>query len=145
MDHSDESVSDDGFVSSLLSDVDRQWLDKHLATIRRLIILEAVRNARDRDSDTPEGLDVAEAARRFAPGKKYPVGTLWERTKTSLSGITLVSAVLAIVFGILGILVGRAHLTDAGTTSAYFDIAKLFAGAIVGSAGAGALRSARQD
>jgi hypothetical protein len=60
--------------------------------------------AKGRSLQSPEGLDVAEAARRFAPGVRFPAEpSLWERTKGSLSGITVVSAVLAVVFGVLGV------------------------------------------
>jgi len=128
--------------SSPLTPVEEQMLDNHLKRIRKLIVQEAVRIAKDRGvqpPDPPEELDVAEAAKRFAPGKKFPEDALWQRTKSSLSGITLVSALLAVVFGILGALVNYGHLANAGSSTAYFDIAKLFAGAIVGSTGAGAV------
>jgi hypothetical protein len=128
-----------------LSKVDEQWLDVHLERIRFLIVDEAIRIAKDRDVQAPEGLDVAEAAKRFAPGVRFPAEpSLWARTTSSLSGVTVVSAILALLFGIMGILVGRGELTYAGTTSAYFDIAKLFAGAIVGSTGAGVALGARR-
>ena len=124
---------------SHLTSVEEQMLDNHLERIRKLIIDEAIRIARDRGAQVavpPEELDVAEAAKRFAPGRKFPEDALWQRTKNSLSGITLVSAALAVVFGILGALVNYGHLANAGSGTAYFDIAKLFAGAVVGSTGA---------
>ena len=131
--------------SSLLNDVHEQWLDIHLNRIRTLIADEARRIARDRGAQATEGLDVAEAARRFAPGVKFPAEpSLWQKTTASLSAITVVSAVLAVVFAILGVLVSHGQLTYAGATAGYFDIAKLFAGAIVGSTSAGVALSARQ-
>jgi hypothetical protein len=134
--------------SSPLTRVEEEMLDNHLNRIRRLIVDEAVRIARDRGvqpPQPPEELDVAEAAKRFAPGKKVPEDALWQRTKNSLSGITMVSALLAVVFGILGALVNYGHLANAGNSTAYFDIAKLFAGAVVGSTGAGAVIGARRE
>jgi hypothetical protein len=130
--------------TSTLSKVDEEWLDIHLKRIRKLITEEALRIARDRDAKAPEGLDVAEAAKRFAPGVRFPAEpSFWARTMASLNGVTVVSAVLALLFGIMGVLVGRGYLGAAGTTSGYFDITKLFAGAIVGSTSAGVL-GARQ-
>src|SRR5271165_2016883 len=108
-------------ASLTLTKVDEQWLDVHLKRIRTLITDEAIRIAKDRDTQVPEGLDVAEAAKRFAPGVRFPAEpSLWARTTSSLSGVTVVSAVLALLFGVMGILVGRGQLTYAGTTSAYF-------------------------
>lgn len=131
-----------------LTPVEEQMLDNHLKRIRKLIVEEAVRIAKDRGvqpPQSPEELDVAEAAKRFAPGKKFPEDALWQRTKSSLSGITLVSALLAVIFGILGALVNSGHLANAGNSTAYFDIAKLFAGAVVGSTGAGAVIGSRRE
>jgi hypothetical protein len=129
-----------------LSKVDEQWLDIHLRRIRKLIADEAIRLAKDRNVQAPEGLDVAEAAKSFAPGVRFPAEpSLWARTKASLSGVTMVSAVMVLLFGIMGILVGQGQLASAGTSSAYFDIAKLFAGAIVGSTGAGVVLSGRRN
>jgi hypothetical protein len=128
-----------------LSQVDEEWLDIHLRRIRKLITDDAFRIANARHAQAPEGLDVAEATRRFAPGKKFPADGLWARTQASLSGVTVVSAVMVFLFGLMGILVGRGQLAYAGTASAYFDIAKLFAGAIVGSTGAGAVLDARRN
>ena len=129
-----------------LDPVNEKFLDTHLQRIRKLIVDEAWRIAKDRSVQDPEGMDVAEAARKFAPGIKFPAEpSLWERTKGSLSGVTVVSAALAVVFGFLGVWVAGGHLAEAGSYNAYFDIAKLFAGAIVGSTGAGIMRGARHE
>lgn len=125
-------------VTSPLSKVDQQWLDNHLELIRQLITQEAFRTAGERELQSPNGLDVAEAAKRFAPGAKFPdEPSFSERIKSSLSGITLVSALLAVVFGVLGVLQQQ-------NQAAYFDIVKLFAGAIVGSTGAGVALASRR-
>jgi len=124
-------------VTSPLGETDRQWLDDHLRRIRKLITDEAIRAAKDRGVEPPEGLDVAEAAKRFAPGVRFPDEPSFpKRVLASLSGITVVSAVLAIVFWFLGW--WQQGQGDASAASAaYFDIVKLFAGAVVGSTGAG--------
>jgi hypothetical protein len=132
--------------ASPLDPVNEKFLDTHLLRIRQLIVDEARRIAKDRSVQRPEGMDVAEAARKFAPGVQFPAEpSLWERTKGSLSGVTVVSAVLAVVFGLLGVWVARGHLGEAGSYTAYFDIAKLFAGAIVGSTGAAIVRGPRHE
>jgi len=56
----------------------------------------------------------------------------------SITGLMVVSAVMALAFGGLGAW-GLSSLADsklAGATSGFLDIAKLFAGALVGAAGA---------
>ena len=124
-------------VTSPLSKIDEQWLNDHLERIRKLITDEAVRAANFRGADHAEGLDVAMAAKTYAPGDKFrDEPKFFERIGASLSGITLVSALLAVVFGFIGWL----RPTDA----AYFDIVKLFAGAVVGSTGAGVALTFRQ-
>ena len=129
--------------TSRLSKNDEQWLNDHLNRIRKLIIDEAFRRARDRDADAarPEGLDVAEAARRFAPGLRFPE-PFRERILASLSGMTLVSAALALVFGVIGVI--GVLKGNAASATPYFDIVKLFAGAIVGSTGAGVVLASRR-
>jgi hypothetical protein len=71
----------------------------------------------------------------YAPGDPYPVNLpWWSRVLESISGVTLLSAILAVAFGFIGL-----YLTTKGaqgTATGYFDTMKLFAGAIVGSAGA---------
>jgi len=130
---------------STLNNVDEQWLDTHLKRVRSLIAEEAKRIEKDRGAEAPEGLDAAEGTRRFAPGVKFPAApSLCQKTTASLSAITVVSAVLAVVFAFLRVFVSRGQLASAGTTAGYFDIAKLFAGAIVGSTRASVVLSARQ-
>jgi hypothetical protein len=128
----------------ILSESDEQWLDDHLRRIRKLITDEAIRAAKDRDFQCtePEVLDVADAAKRFAPGVRFPdEPSFIERIGASLSGITFVSALLAIVFGLIGLLQPAGSTT---TTAACFDIVKLFAGAVVGSTGAGVALASRR-
>ena len=104
------------------------WLTEHLDEIRRKIVNRSIELASLADSKVVRPAEVARAASQFAPGG--PVrGSNWfvERVLSSLSGITVVAALLAVIFGWLGIYTGQA---------VYFDIVKLFAGTVLGSAGA---------
>jgi hypothetical protein len=58
-----------------------------------------------------------------------------QRITSSISGITVISAILATIFG------GIAALNLAGSENvqAFIDIAQVFAGAVVGSTGAAAV------
>jgi hypothetical protein len=61
----------------------------------------------------------------------------WRRSLLrSISGVTIIAAVLAIVFGVLG-------FVGVGGTSGFLDISKIFAGAIVGSTATGAAAEVR--
>jgi hypothetical protein len=115
-----------------------QWLDSHLADIRKLIVDEARRRSREGGDGRLRPLDVSEAAKLFAPGKQWPPDlTFWKRIGASISGVTLMSALLAIVFGIAGIYLA---VQNESAAAPYFDITKIFAGAIVGSTAVGTLR-----
>ncbi len=82
---------------------------------------------------------VFDAAKEYAPGPRIPEcppaedPPLWHRLLSGITGITLVSAILAIAFGVLALV--NIGLADA-QRSTLLDIAKLLAGAIVGSTGA---------
>ncbi len=123
------------------------WLDDHLASIRAQIIKEARYLAKKSERERLEPLDVAEAARQFAPGKRFPgEPKFWQRIGSSISAITLVSAILAVLFGTIGALLNhRTPEIQAGSPSGYFDIAKLFAGAVVGSSGANLAAAFRKE
>ncbi len=93
--------------------------------------------------DMPSTKNLAQAAFEYAPGKSGPMQKGWgERIWTALSSlfssIIFLSALLAVTFGILG-LSGAAGGGDSTTTQGFLDIAKIFAGAVVGSAGASAV------
>ncbi|MGI0016059.1 MAG: hypothetical protein ACREBU_21775 [Nitrososphaera sp.] len=59
----------------------------------------------------------------------------WKRILTSVSEVTIISMIMVVVFGILGIF---------AKGEGYSDIAKIFAGAIVGSAGGSLIAEARK-
>jgi hypothetical protein len=121
---------------SLVSPAD-QWLDGHLAKIKTTIMSDAKKLASD--SNVTEEMAVAEAARSYAPGN--PISSLkpipfWSRIGESITGVTLASVLLAIVFGCLAAL-------NKENSERWLDVVKLFAGAIVGSVGATAVASSR--
>ena len=124
-------------TESALSKVDNQWLDGYLDSLRKTIEIEA-RDIGSGRRGGPNGLDVAEAARRYAPGQKFPAEpTFSQRLAGQLSGITFVCAILAVVFG------GIAYFLP-DQRAACFDIIKIFAGAIVGSTGATVVTASRR-
>ena len=112
-----------------------QWLDEHLDTLRQSIFKEASSRAKAKGHDEPEPRDIAQAALLFAPGDPSPpYDRFYSLTKIGITGVTLVSSLLAIAFGLIGMYQTRAG--NAQMASGAFDIAKIFAGAIVGSTGA---------
>ncbi len=115
-------------------------LDEHFDNLRKKILDQAANLAeQDERKDKIEPRDVWEAVKLYAPGDfVFPQKTIL-RPRSVVDvifswtpSITTVSALLAITFGVIGWRAG----TGAGTAGASaFDIAKVFAGAIVGSAG----------
>jgi hypothetical protein len=122
-----------------LSDGAKAFLDGHLAKVRERIIEEA---AKQSDSSIQplalEPMALADAAKSFAPGDLVPVSSgrtsIWQRLFDPISGMTLVCALLAVVFGVLGLWAQKNAKADA---QSWLDVAKVFAGAVVGSTGAG--------
>ena len=109
-----------------------EWLQEHLNIVRDKIVDEALELAKSEGRQKIEPKDIAEASKRFAPGVEFPEPIVvkerrfTEKIFSSISAITIVSAILAIIFGILGVW---------KTSQSAFDIAKIFAGAVVGSTG----------
>jgi hypothetical protein len=94
------------------------------------------------------GMDMALAIKDFEDGHPAPLPPAsppppsWgSRVLESISGVTIISTLLAFAFGILGVL---AYTQNIGNKDSYLDIAKLFAGAIVGSTGATAVAAAKR-
>ena len=106
------------------------WLAEHLDDVRTKIIGEAESLAATEGRDQVRPTDIARATSKFAPGG--PVRGSWfaDRVLGSLSGVSVVAALLAVVFGALGVYTNQ---------TAYFDLVKLFAGTVLGSAGATAV------
>jgi hypothetical protein len=95
-----------------------------------------------------EGIELGDLASAYS---KHVKGELVERERFSrlseffnrvfgsISGLTIISAILAITFGYLGYL-----SRDSPNHVGLYDIAKIFAGAVVGSTGAAAISNRKQ-
>src|SRR5215208_1852782 len=70
--------------------------------------------------------DVAQASFEYAPGRRFPEGEsateakLWQRITSSITGLTIVTAILAVTFGLLGL----SDVANASTTQGFLDISK---------------------
>jgi len=123
-----------------LSNASREWLGEHFQSVQKRILQDAKALAQSDGREEILPTDVATAAGRYAPGHPFPEFTsIWHRFASSISGITVVSAVLAVVFGLLGAMF--TYKSNGYSDGGYFDIVKLFAGAVVGSTGAGLART----
>jgi hypothetical protein len=109
-----------------------RWLNEHLDSVKVKIIEEAGKISKAPSEGKIEVMAVSDAAKKYAPGGPFELqnDSVWRRIFEPISGLTLVSAVLAVTFGWLGL-----RATGA-MQQGWLDIAKIFAGAIVGSAGA---------
>jgi hypothetical protein len=91
------------------------------------------------------------AISQIAPGERVDSFTdeesipFWHRFASAVSPITLISSFLTVVFAAFGLLVLRYGTTgkDSLNGAACLDIAKIFAGVIVGSASVAAVSSTR--
>ena len=112
-----------------------QWLADRIQNRATLIASQQGRDMETRD--------LAQACSELAPGDPFPQEqSLGQRITSSITGITLVSAILAIVFGAIGFAVLRWGGTQgADSVKTFIDIAQIFAGAVVGSTGAAAISS----
>lgn len=124
----------------ILSQAEQAWLDEHLKAIEQKI-KDAAREIAQANGRTNEitPMDVSEATRLYAPGDRVITSRReisWGgRILDSISGVTLISGLLAVAFGVIGFL---ATGSSPGSPSpGWIDIAKIFAGAVVGSTGAG--------
>ena len=128
-----------------LHDGTKLWLQEHLDEIKKKI--EARAEKIISGDGLSEQMAVAKAAGEFAPGHEFiqpkepPPIPFWSRISESFSGITLVSAALVVIFGLLGFYDHSAP----DSAQRWLDIAKIFAGAVVGSAGASVISGTRKS
>jgi hypothetical protein len=132
------------------SELTSKVIEEQLNKIRERILKEAEASAASEDRDGPELEDIASAYLKYVPGTKaykerYPsllsiLGAFTERVFSSVTGLTLVTAILAVVFGILGF-----RATDTSTRAGFLDICKILAGAVVGSTGTAAVGATRRQ
>jgi hypothetical protein len=129
------------------SETTTKVIDEQLEKVKGMILAEA-KNLAAKESREEVGLeDIASAYLKLVQGTrlyedKAPrfgvLPLLINRVFSSISGLTIVSAILAIVFGYLG-------YRSPANQSGLYDIAKIFAGAVVGSTGATAASNIRRD
>src|SRR5947209_2622228 len=106
-----------------LSNDQLQQVDVHLAQVKRQIIAAA--DAAERDGGPIDIPQLGSILSTFSRTKPIPVAeSAWAQI-IAVPGIIWISALLALIFGVLSI-------WYAGLS----DIAKVFAGAVVGAAGA---------
>ena len=119
-------------------------LEQHMVKVGRHIREKAVQLAKE-EADGPRVAEVsilhlATAIRSIAPGIEIEMNVGAEKPVgffRRLPPVTTISAVLTVVFGVIGVLAiryGGNNIEGRG----FVDIAKIFAGAIVGSATAAA-------
>lgn len=130
---------------SRLSNGAQAWLDDHLNHIKERIIEEARSLTAHSSTGAPPEIDpmtITEAAKQFAPGQQvstnFMLPPLKYRLLDLISGFTSVCALLTITFGCLGL------WADPKNAQSWLDISKIFAGAVVGSAGATATKQLRK-
>lgn len=122
-------------------DLKSECLDNHLRDLRRTIIAAAVASE-GTSTEVPSEAAIWRSALRLAPGRPYPEKSSWfDRLSNGLANSTTLLASLTVIFAIMG-LIGAGAISfgpkvASGTAQAltpFLDIAKIFAGAIVGSA-----------
>jgi hypothetical protein len=126
------------------SELTSKILEEQLNKIKQRILKEAEASAMAEDRVEPELEDLSSAYLKYVPGTKayrerYPsvlsiFGAFTERVFSSVTGLTLVTAILAVVFGWLGF-----RSQDTATRTGFLDICKILAGAVVGSTGTAAV------
>lgn len=126
---------------SVLSKGEEQWLNEHMDRLKKTIIKEARESVQADGRDEVEPADVSGATMIHAPGFAFP-RSFWDRILGSITGVTLMSFLLAVFFGGIGVIIVWKQGNTAGAQG-YFDIVKIFAGAVVGSTGAGIEASLR--
>lgn len=131
-------MPEETIVSSGNSDYESQrdaYLNPYVEDVRDKIVQRAQELAKEEfgkeSRQPPKMRHLAQASLDIAPGPVFPKNdepTWRDRIGSSITGITIVSGVLAIIFGGLG-------LFGPENNQGFLDIAKIFAGATVGSAG----------
>jgi|SRR5829696_5593196 len=121
------------------NEVGHEYIWQYFEGLAGIIYSRASQIAREQERSI-QSKDVAQACAEFAPGNPFPTEqSLGQRIASSITGITIISAILAIVFGLIGFLGLRYGGQGADTVKAFIDIAQIFAGAVVGSTGAAAV------
>lgn len=121
-------------IEEVITDRGKDYLGDYFKGLSAVIYSQALQIADGHGRDEIQTRDIAQACAEIAPGGPFPEQqTFWERIGSSITGVTIISAILAIIFGIIGA-VGL--VTDTNAIQPFLDIAQIFAGAVVGSTGA---------
>jgi hypothetical protein len=111
----------------------------YIDPIKPRIRSRAMEIAKADDRSEITAVDVFEALKEFVPGKAVPLtpqSQSWFRT--TFTGFTGVAGIMALAFGILGIIpffgLVSAQSAYASVASGFLEVAKIFAGAMVGGA-----------
>ena len=118
-----------------------EYINDYFKGLTAVINGRALAIAQEQGRKDVQARDVAQACSEIAPGSPFPKEqTFWQRIGSTITGITLISAILAIVFGGIGFAGLRwGGAQGAESVKAFIDIAQIFAGAVVGSTGAAAI------
>jgi hypothetical protein len=117
---------------------DNIW-NMYIESVRPRIKDRATELAKQDERSEPTAIDIFHAIEDFVPGKSLPA--TMERTQNwfsrTFSGFTAVAGLMTLAFGVLGL--AGAYSTSVAVTEAtkgFLEIAKIFAGAMVGGAAA---------
>lgn len=139
IDNNTVSENDNGSstIANRFSQATINALEEHLNRIRDKILVRADELAKKEGAAiTPGFIHLAQAIHEYAPGKMCANESTpsWSRSLGLFSqpySVTTISAILAFVFAVFGLLAINFSPEIGGGN--YLDIAKIFAGAVVGS------------
>jgi hypothetical protein len=117
---------------------DNIW-NMYIESVRPRIKDRATELAKQDERSEPTAIDIFHAIQEFVPGKSLPV--TMERTQgwfsRTFSGFTAVAGIMTLAFGVLGLAGANSGSPAVATaTTGFLEIAKIFAGAMVGGAAA---------
>ncbi|HEU0083084.1 MAG TPA: hypothetical protein VFQ87_09440 [Bradyrhizobium sp.] len=114
---------------------DNIW-QMYIESVRPRIKDRAAELAKQDERSEPTAIDIFHAIQDFVPGKAVPATAELRQNwfSRTFSGFTGVAGVMALAFGLLGL--GGAYIKgiDATASGNFLEIAKIFAGAMVGGA-----------
>ncbi len=116
----------------------RRLIDDHLPAIESVIRLNAEERAKKEQRSEPSAMDCMKAVQEYMPGTPIvPEKPKWVWLNQNVTGFMVITALMALTFGVIG------TRGDGAGAAAALEIAKIFAGALVGgAAGAGAAAAA---
>jgi hypothetical protein len=124
---------------------DRIW-DLYIDPVKPRIRSRASEIAKADDRSEVTAIDVFEALKEFVPGKQIAQSPASASSQgwfnRTFAGFTGIAGIMALAFGVLGLVgIFSANASVSKATEGFLEIAKIFAGAMVGGAvGAAAVR-----